>query len=112
LILACLAAACFDTGPGDEHIIPIDSSGTGTSGGEVPFACGELECSDAEVCVEDAVEPEPSHRCVSTAACATATVPDCECLEALCAEGLECVAAGVPPGKQFSCQPPSGTTTG
>ncbi|MBC8068274.1 MAG: hypothetical protein IAG13_08070 [Deltaproteobacteria bacterium] len=107
VLAACagvLAACGIDDGPGNEMIIPIDSSGS--SGGS-SVACGDArECGDAEVCVVD--EGEQNHRCVSTALCVG--VPECGCLEEACLEGRECIASGTPPGSQFLCQTPDGST--
>ena len=104
-ILALVLAACgVDDGPGNEMVIPIDSSG---SSGAAPVACGDaLECGANEVCMVD--DGEQNHRCVSTVTCVG--VPDCGCLETACLEGRECVPAGVPPGSQFLCRVPEGST--
>ncbi len=112
-ILASLLLACgFEDN--DQNVIPIDAS-SGESGTPEPTLCGNLECGDHEVCVEDEPldgdEADATHRCVSTAGC-SAMPADCTCVEPVCTEGRECVGVGLVPGQQFQCALPEGSTGG
>lgn len=105
-ILASALCGC-GIGGTDNNVIPIDATSEGSSG-DMTQKCGDVDCNEGEVCIEDEsqqTDQPASQRCASVGACPVMP-PTCDCVEPLCEEGQDCVQVGLVPGMLFRCETP------